>query len=90
MASKMKEPREGYWARVQLRHPCLVAVYPPQPATDDRAGELLRLHHWCIHDARWALPEGATWQSTVALSLGESEYYTIVKAAAQGLHTATI
>eukprot|EP00971_Amphidinium_carterae_P261947 5195798-Amphidinium_carterae.1 len=29
----------------------------------------------------------STWQSTVALSSGESEYYAIVKAAAQGLHS---
>eukprot|EP00971_Amphidinium_carterae_P110315 2185710-Amphidinium_carterae.4 len=38
MASQMKEPREGDWCRVQqvgqylLKHPCLVAVYKPQPA----------------------------------------------------------
>eukprot|EP00971_Amphidinium_carterae_P199595 3961605-Amphidinium_carterae.1 len=32
----------------------------------------------------------SNWQSTVALSSGESEYYAIVKAAAQGLHTAAV
>eukprot|EP00971_Amphidinium_carterae_P002127 42032-Amphidinium_carterae.1 len=32
----------------------------------------------------------SNWQSTVALSSGESEYYAIVKVAAQGLHTAAV
>eukprot|EP00971_Amphidinium_carterae_P094897 1877755-Amphidinium_carterae.1 len=32
----------------------------------------------------------SNWQSTVALSAVESEYYAIVKAAAQGLHTAAV
>eukprot|EP00971_Amphidinium_carterae_P048482 955514-Amphidinium_carterae.2 len=95
MASQMKEPREGDW------HPFLVNVYRPQPAPEyvrvivgsDPAGEPLRrrfatgaltmLSNHCLKGQ-------STWQSTVALSSGESEYYAIVKAATQGLHTAAV
>eukprot|EP00971_Amphidinium_carterae_P132215 2619062-Amphidinium_carterae.1 len=107
MASRMKDPREGDWIRVQrvgqylLRHPCLVVVYRPQPppafvrviVDSDHAGEPLRrrsttgaftmLGNHCLRGQ-------STFQSTVALNTGESEYYAIVKAAAQGLHTAAV
>eukprot|EP00971_Amphidinium_carterae_P135940 2693676-Amphidinium_carterae.1 len=107
MASRMKDPREGDWVRVQrvgsflLRHPCLVTVHGPQSTPkcirvivdSDHAGEPLRrrsttgaftmLGNHCLRGQ-------SNWQSTVALSSGESEYYAIVKAAAQGLHTAAV
>eukprot|EP00971_Amphidinium_carterae_P000455 9447-Amphidinium_carterae.1 len=71
-----------------LKHPCLVTVYKPQPAPtcvrvvvdSDHAGEPLRrrsttgaftmLGGHCLRGQ-------STWQSTVALSSGESEYYAI-------------
>eukprot|EP00971_Amphidinium_carterae_P188190 3735417-Amphidinium_carterae.1 len=84
----MKEPRE-------------VTVHGPQNAPQfirvivdgDHAGEPLQrcyttgaftmLGQQCLRGQ-------SNWQSTVVLSWGESEYYAIVEAAAQGLHTAAV